>query len=139
VSVKRVVLLDNEAVQALRDPAHRKHQRVLEEVEVALKRAVRTQRVRVAVPAAVRVEAGWDRTAAAWAFANRFRITDIPLEGGHANVAAGIANRMGVSVADAHLGAAIKAADEDHVTVLTSDPADMRRVAEGRRVDVVAL
>jgi predicted nucleic acid-binding protein len=139
VSVKRLVLLDNEAVQALRDPAHRKHQRVLGEVEFALKRAVRTTRVRVAVPAAVRVEAGWDRTSPAWAFANRFPITDIPLEGGHADAAAGIANRTGVSVADAHLGAAIKAANGDHVTVLTSDPGDMRRVAEGRRVEVVAL
>jgi len=139
VSAKRVVLLDNEAVQALRDPAHRKHQRVLGEVEVAFKRAVRTQRVRVAVPSAVRVEAGWDRTSPAWAFANRFPITDIPLDTGHADAAASIVRRMGVSVADAHLGAVIQAAGADRVTVLTSDPGDMRRVAEGRRVDVVAL
>jgi predicted nucleic acid-binding protein len=139
MNVKRLVLLDNEAVQALRDPAHRKHQRVLGEVEFTFKRAVRAVRVRVAVPAAVRVEAGWDRTATAWAFINRFPITDIPLDVGHADVAAGIANRTGVSVADAHLGAAIKAADADHVTVLTSDPADMRKVAEGSRITVVAL
>jgi predicted nucleic acid-binding protein len=139
VNVKRVVLLDNEAVQALRDPAHRKHQRVLGEVEFTFRRAVRALRVRVAVPAAVRVEAGWDRTAAAWAFINRFPITDIPLDAGHADVAAGIANRTGVSVADAHLGAAIKAAEADYVTVLTSDPADMRKVAEGRLIKVVAL
>jgi predicted nucleic acid-binding protein len=138
VNVKRVVLLDNEAVQALRDPAHRKHQRVLGEVEFTFRRAVRALRVRVAVPAAVRVEAGWDRTAA-WAFINRFPITDIPLDAGHADVAAGIANRTGVSVADAHLGAAIKAAEADYVTVLTSDPADMRKVAEGRLIKVVAL
>ena len=139
VSVKRVVLLDNEAVQALRDPAHRKHQRVLGEVEFTLRRAVHSLRVGVAVPAAVRVEAGWDRTAATWAFINRFPITDIPLDPGHADVAAGIANRTGVSVADAHLGAAIRAAEADHVTILTSDPADMRKVAEGRRIKVVAL
>jgi hypothetical protein len=137
--VNRLVLLDNEAVQALRDPAHRKHRRALSEVEFAFKRAVRTLRVGVAVPAAVRVEAGWDRTAAAWAFVNRFPIADIPLDAGHANVAAGIAKRTGVSVADAHLGAAIQAAEADHVMVLTSDPDDMRRVAEGKRVDVVAL
>jgi len=139
VSAKRVVLLDNEAVQALRDPAHRKHRRVLGEVEIALKRAVRTHRVRVVVPAAVRVEAGWDRTAAAWAFANRFPITDIPLDGGHADAAAAIVKRTGVSVADAHLGAAIKIANADHITVLTSDPDDMRKVAEGNRVDIVNL
>lgn len=137
--MSRLVLLDNEAVQALRDPAHRKHRRVLAEVEFAFKRVVRTLPVSVAVPAAVRVEAGWDRTAPAWAFINRFPIADIPLDTNHADTAAGIVKRTGVSVADAHLGAAIQAAEADHVMVLTSDPGDMRRVAEGRQVNVVGL
>lgn len=137
--MSRLVLLDNEAVQALRDPAHRKHRRVLAEVEFAFKRVVRTLPVSVAVPAAVRVEAGWDRTAPAWAFISRFPIADIPLDTNHADTAAGIVKRTGVSVADAHLGAAIQAAEADHVMVLTSDPGDMRRVAEGRQVNVVGL
>ena len=137
--MSRLVLLDNEAVQALRDPAHRKHRRVLAEVEFAFKRVVRTLPVSVAVPAAVRVEAGWDRTASAWAFINRFPIADIPLDTNHADTAAGIVKRTGVSVADAHLGVAIQAADADHVMVLTSDPGGMRKVAEGRQVNVVAL
>ena len=109
--MSRLVLLDNEAVQALRDPAHRKHRRVLAEVEFAFKRVVRTLPVSVAVPAAVRVEAGWDRTAPAWAFINRFPIADIPLDTNHADTAAGIVKRTGVSVADAHLGVAIQVAD----------------------------
>jgi len=134
-----LVLLDNEAVQALRDPAHRKHRRALSEVEFAFKRTVRTLRVRIAVPAAVRVEAGWDRTAPAWAFINRLPITDIPLDRNHADTAAGIVKRTGVSVADAHLGAAIQAAEPGQVVVISSDPGDMRKVAEGRRVDIVAL
>ena len=137
--MNRLVLLDNEAVQALRDPTHRKHQRVLDETQIVFKRVVRTLSVRVAVPASVRVEAGWNRAAPAWAFVNRFPIDDIPLDTSHADAAAGIAKRTGVSVADAHLGAAIQAAGADHVTVLTSDPGDMRKVAEGRRVNVVAL
>lgn len=137
--MSRLVLLDHEAVQALRDPAHRKHRRVLAEVEFAFKRVVRTLPVSVAVPAAVRVEAGWDRTAPAWAFISRFPIADIPLDTNHADTAAGIVKRTGVSVADAHLGAAIQAAEADHVMVLTSDPGDMRRVAEGRQVNVVGL
>ena len=137
--MSRLVLLDNEAVRALRDPAHRKHRRVLAEVEFAFKRVVRTLPVSVAVPAAVRVEAGWDRTASAWAFINRFPIADIPLDTNHADTAAGIVKRTGVSVADAHLGVAIQVADADHVMVLTSDPGDMRKVAEGRQVNVVAL
>jgi predicted nucleic acid-binding protein len=137
--VSRLVLLDNEAVQALCDPAHHKHRRLVGEVEFAFKRAVRTLRVRVAVPVAVRVEAGWDRTAPAWAFINRFPIADIPLDTHHADTAAGIATRTGVSVADAHLGAAIQAAGTDQVTVITSDPGDVRKVAESRQVNVVAL
>jgi len=126
-------------VQAFRDPAHCKHRRVLAEVEFAFKRVVRTVPVRVAVPAAVRVEAGWDRTAPAWAFINRFPIADIPLDTNHADTAAGIVKRTGVSVADAHLGAAIQVADADHVMVLTGDPGDMRLAAEGRQVNVVVL
>jgi predicted nucleic acid-binding protein len=137
--VIRLVLLDNEAVQALRDPAHRKHQRVLDEVQFAVKRAARTLSVRVGVPVAVRVEVGWDRTTPAWAFINRFPIDDIPLDASYADVAAGIAKRTKVSVADAHIGAAIQAAGTDQVTVITSDPGDMRKVAEGRQVNVVAL
>jgi predicted nucleic acid-binding protein len=137
--VSRLVLLDNEAVQALRDPAHRKHQRALDEIQFAVRRAARTASVRVAVPVAVRVEAGWDRTASAWAFVNRFGIDDIPLDAVNANAAASVAKRTGVSVADAHLGAAIQAAVADRVTVLTSDPRDMRKVAEGRQVNIVTL
>jgi hypothetical protein len=70
---------------------------------------------------------------------NRFRIADVPLDTDQADAAAGIAKRTGVAVAGAHLGAAIQAAETGTVLVLTSDPDEMRRVAEGRRVDVVAL
>jgi hypothetical protein len=42
-------------------------------------------------------------------------------------------------VADAHLGAAIQASENDHVLVLTSDPDDMRQVAAGGQVYIVVL
>jgi predicted nucleic acid-binding protein len=137
--VNRIVLLDNEAVQALRDPAHRKHLQVISQVLNANTRRVQGRSIQAAVPVAVRVEAGWDRTAAAWAFVNQLRIADIPLDARHADAAAGIRNRTQASVADAHLGAAIQGAEADHVTVVTSDPRDILRVAEGRRVDVIAI
>jgi predicted nucleic acid-binding protein len=137
--VNRLVLLDNEAVQALHDPAHRKHRRVLDEVRIAAVRTARAMTVQVAVPTTVRVEAGWDRTAAAWVSVNWFRIADVPLDVSQADAAAGIAKRTRVSVADAHLGAVMQTAEADQITVLTSDPGDMRKVAEGRRVNVVAL
>lgn len=137
--VNRIVLLDNEAVQALRDPGHRKHRRVLDEVRIVAVRTAGAMSVQIAVPTAVRVEAGWDRTAAAWAFVNRLGIVDVQLDVSQADAAAGIAKRTKVSVADAHLGAVIQDADVDQVTVLTSDPGDMRKVAEGRQVTIVAL
>lgn len=137
--MNQIILLDNEAVQALRDPAHRKHRRVLDELRVVAVRTVGAVPIRVAVPTAVRVEAGWDRTAAAWTFVNRLGIADVPLNSSDADAAARIAKRTRVSVADAHLGAAIQATEADQVTVITSDPGDMRKVAEGRRVEIVAL
>ena len=137
--MNELILLDNEAVQAVRDPAHRKHHYVVGLILDAAKLRARSRPIRVAVPAAVRVEAGWDRTSPAWSSANRFRIADVPLDTRHADAAAGIVRRTGVSVADAHLGAAIQAAETDDVLVLTSDPDDMRKVAEGKRVDVVAV
>jgi predicted nucleic acid-binding protein len=137
--MSRIILLDNEAVQALGDPAHPKHSRVVGHAQVVARRKARVMPISIAVPTAVRVEAGWDRTDSAWAFVNQLRITDVLLDTSHANTAAGIGKRTGVSVADAHLGAAMHTAESDHVTVVTSDPGDMRAMAEGKHVEVVAL
>jgi hypothetical protein len=137
--MNEIVLLDCEAVQALRDPAHRKHHYMIGVALGSARSKIRGPRVDVGVPTAVRVEAGWDRTAAAWAFVNQLRIADIPLGPKHADLAAGIRKRTGVSVADAHLGSAIQNAEAERVTVLTSDPGDIRKVAEGRLVGVVTL
>jgi predicted nucleic acid-binding protein len=73
------------------------------------------------VPAAVRVEAGWDRTSPQWAFLNRLRIADVPLDAVHANAAAAIHAQAQVSVADAHIGATLQSAPNVDITVLTSD------------------
>ena len=64
----------------------------------------------VVVPTSVRVEAGWDRPAPSWSFANSLRIADQPLDIGAADCAAGMSARLQVSVADADLGATIAAA-----------------------------
>jgi predicted nucleic acid-binding protein len=137
--MSRVILLDNEPVQALGDPAHPKHGRVVGHAQVVARRKARAVPISIAVPTAVRVEAGWDRTDSAWAFVNQLRITDVLLDTSHANAAAGIGKRTGVSVADAHLGAAMQSPESDRVTVVTSDPRDMRVVAEGKHIEVVAL
>jgi predicted nucleic acid-binding protein len=134
-----LILLNNEAVRALQDPGHRKHRQVVSQFQVVAIRKRRAVQIEVGVPTAVRVEAGWERTSPAWAFANRLRIADIPLDAAQANAAAAIRNRTGVSVADAHIGAVIQAAPVTQVTVVTSDPADIRRVAGDRAVTVVSI
>jgi predicted nucleic acid-binding protein len=135
----RLVVLDNEAVQALQDPAHPKHRQVVSHAQVVASRKRRAVAIEVTVPTAVRVEAGWDRTSPAWAFPNRLRIADIPLASVSASTAAAIRSRTGVSVADAHLGAVIQSAPARPVTVVTSDPGDMRLVAGDRSIDVAVI
>jgi hypothetical protein len=137
--VSQLVLLDNEAVQALGDPAHPKHARVVSHTQVVANRKRRTVPIELGVPTAVRVEAGWDRTAASWAFVNRLRITDVPLDTATSNVGAVIRNETRVSVPDAHLGAVIQSALADRITVVTSDPDDMRLVAGSANVTIVII
>ena len=137
--MSHLVVLDNEAVQALSDPAHKKHVHVLSHVRMVANRKRRGLAITVAVPTAVRVEAGWDRTMPNWAFLNRLRIGDISLDGTRANIAASIRQDARVSVADAHIGAVIQATNATKVTVITSDPGDVRRVAADKEVNVVTI
>jgi predicted nucleic acid-binding protein len=135
----RLVVLDNEACQVLADAAHRKHRQVVSHVQMVANRKRRAAAIEVVVPSAVRVEAGWDRTSPAWVFPNRLRIADLPLDTAGASIAAAIRNQSGVSVADAHLGAVIQAAQADQITVVTSDPGDMRLVAGDRNIAIAAI
>lgn len=137
--MSHLVILDNEAVQALGEAAHPKHARVLSHLQVITQRTRRALPIQVVVPTAVRVEVGWSRTAPGWAFANRLRIADVPLDARHANAASGIRSHPGISVADAHIGAVIQLTAADRVTVLTSDPIDMKVVAGTVKITVVAI
>ncbi len=138
--MSHLVVLDNEAVQALSDPAHKKHVHVISHVQVvAANRKRRGLAITIAVPTAVRVEAGWDRTVPKWAFLNQLLIGDISLDGTRANIAASIRQNASVSVADAHIGAVIATTSATKVTVITSDPGDVRRVAADKEVNVVTI
>jgi hypothetical protein len=137
--VTHLVILDCEAVQALRDPGHPKHRRVVSHAQVVASRKRRAVAIQMVVPTVVRVEAGWDRTSPAWVFTNRLRIADSPLDTASANTAAFIRDRTGVSVADSHVGAVIQSAPHSQITVVTSDPGDMRLVAGNKNVIVVAI
>lgn len=136
------LVLDNEAVQALADVQHRKHRRALAFVEAANQRSARRRgAMAVLVPVAVRVEAGWDRSAPGAALLNRIsRARDVLLDAHAANRAAELRGQTGVSVVDATVGQASESASGP-VAILTSDPAYMQRLASriANEVRVVRL
>jgi len=134
-----LVVLDCEAIQALRDPGHPKHRRVVSHAQVVASRKRRAVEIQMVVPTAVRVEVGWDRTYPAWVFTNRLRVADSPLDTASANTAAGIRDRTGVSVADSHMGTVIQSAPYDQITVVSSDPGDMRLVAGDKNITVIGI
>lgn len=136
----RILILDNEPVQALLDPRHQ-HRAAMAFLEVpAMRNRRKAGAMSVVVPTTVRVEAGWDRTASRSATANRLPIMDDVLDSRTANQAARLSRTLGVSPADAHIGAALQAAQGD-VSILTSDVADLRRVVQetGRPATVVRI
>ena len=139
--MSHTVVFDNEAVQALSSPDHPKHNKVVSHVQVIASRKRKAEQVSIVVPTSVRVEAGWDRTSRVWAFANRLGIVDVELGADHANVAAAIRGRIGthISVVDAHVGSVIQSCTTDRVSVVTSDPDDMKAVAETKPVVVVTI
>ena len=139
MTTARTVVFDNEAIQALIDPANAKHRRVLAVVEaVAARNGRRSGSIRLVVPTAVRVEAGWDRRSAGAAVINRLRIDDAVLDRGAADQATRVRLALAVSVADAHLGATLDTTPGPHA-ILTSDPADMRRISQYVGIDTRIL
>lgn len=136
----KLLLFDNEAVQALLLPGHPKEREVLPYMVGVVHRRRAGRPVRAVVPTSVRVEAGWDRRSAAAAAINRLRIEDAPLVDEVANESARIQQDEMLGVADSHLGAVVQLADPSaEVTVLTSDPGDIRRACGARSVTVVTI
>lgn len=129
MSQARTVVLDNEAVQALLQPAHRKHRRALALVEAtAARNRRRAGSVRLVVPTAVRVEAGWDRRVAGAAVVNHLRVEDAALDTYTADLAVPVRADLGVSVVDAALAAVLATTPGPHA-VITSDAGDLRGIA----------
>lgn len=124
------IVLDNEAAQALVDRSHPKHARARNLIDASRGPAGKdVDRPPVLVPVAVRIEAGWDRTAPSAALLNRLsRANDVVLDQRAADRATRWRAELGVSVVDATV---IEAADRSPrpVVILTSDADDMRRAA----------
>jgi hypothetical protein len=126
----RTVVVGNKAVRALIDVEHRKHRRVLAIIEaVAARNLRRAGSVRLVVPTAVRVEAGWDRRGPRAAAVNRVRIHDAPLDTELADRAARVGAALAISVADAHIASALETTSGPHA-VLTSNRDDVQRIAD---------
>lgn len=132
---QHTLVLDNEAVQALADQAHRKHRRLLAYVDAAATRnEMRAGTVRILTPVAARVEAGVARSSSA--LLGRYRVADQPLDGARADRAV-LLRRAGGSVVDACVAEAAVTVAAGEVTVLTSDLTDLPRlVADRPRVRV---
>lgn len=135
------ILLDHEAIRALRDTQHPKHRVVLAHLDGVVQRRRRGRVTLLRVPTAVRVEAGWDRRDPSAATINRLRIEDVHLDTRTSDDAAHHVVTAGVSVAGGHLGAVMEqiTASGDDVVVLTSDVHDMTRIAPQAGVRIVRI
>jgi hypothetical protein len=131
------VVLDNEAIQALLDPDHAKHRRMIAIlVELNGRDRRRGARRPVVVPTAARVEAGWDRSSPAGAHANRLtQAVDQPLDRRAADRSTYLRAVAGVSVVDATVAQALEAAPQP-CTVATSDVADFTRLRAVLDIDL---
>lgn len=74
-----------------------------------------------------------------WAFLNRLRVADVALDTRHADAAAAIRSSTSVSLADAHLGAVVRSSEADQITVVSSDPDDVRLVAVDTQITIVTI
>jgi hypothetical protein len=149
----QIVILDHEAIHALSDVGHAKHRLVIALMQMTAHRRGKGRNVHVLIPAAVRVESGWDCSRPSAAIIDRLRIIDVALDSDSANRAANItaanitAVNIGaerkVSVADAHIGATISVlrahSISTRISVVTSDPSDIAVVAGDHPVTMVAI
>jgi hypothetical protein len=136
------VILDSEAVQALKDATHPKHRKALAIVQaVNGRRRQRADSPRIVVPVAVRIEAGWDRTHRSAAAINWLTgADDWILSTERTNQAAKLRDATGVSVVDATVGQVAQEVPHP-VTIITSDVDDMTRIAQrlGKDIRVARL
>lgn len=135
--VVRHLVLDNEAAQALLSTRSDDPQRA------AVVEAVTAANGRVAVPTAVRVEAGWRRRDPLAATANRLAVGDVPLDGAGAD--RGVELRRLVptaSVVDSTVAVAAERIGGEGggpVEVLTSDVDDMTKLAGHVRARMIVV
>lgn len=136
------VVMDNQAITTLRagsnDPRGRWVASHLDALNTTLRRN-RQVELRLVVPTAVRVEAGWARDDPASGSVNRLGISDSDLDRRAADTAARIMADTGCSVAAAHVGAVAQHSPDGDVYVVTSDPDDITIVCGDRSVRLLLM
>jgi predicted nucleic acid-binding protein len=134
-----LLVLDNEAIQALSDHSHSKHRRMLAIIERFQSHLQRGSQATVTVPTTVRVEASINRQDPATSFVNRIVNNDHSLDSKTADQAANLRQQYPyLSVADAHI-AAIAVVDKRDIVIITSDTEDFEECLSGQNVNIIRI
>ncbi|MFN8079422.1 MAG: hypothetical protein U0Q19_07645 [Kineosporiaceae bacterium] len=125
------VVLDNEAAQALTDPRHAKHRRMLAILEAVAGRNRRhPTSAQVVVPTAVRLEALLDRRRPTSSNLGRLRVKDRELTSARADRCVELRSAAAGSTVDATVAQAAEelAAAGTRTTIVTTDLTDILRL-----------
>ena len=134
-----IIVLDNEAIQALSNQSHPKHRRLLALIERYRQHLEQGSRVSLIVPTTVRVEAMINRQEPKASFVNRIVNQDHVLDSKYAYLAAELRNDFSfLSVADAHI-AAIAILSDTEVVIITSDVKNFRNSLSTENVNIVHI
>ena len=112
-ATSRLLVLDNEAVQAVRDPGHRRHRHAVALLEASVGGGRRRGGLCRWSPPPYASRPG-DRSAPHAAAVDRLQTIDVPLDAAHADRAAVLRGVLGASVTDAHLGATVAGPGTHH-------------------------
>ena len=133
------MVLDNEALQALADVGAAKHRAMVALLKAAVVDSRRSrQRPRLLTSTVVRLEAGLSRRSPQNTGLGLFRVQDVALDGERVERALTLPSAREVTPADAAV-AEVAASLAGKVTVLTSDPVDLRRLLAGTEVLVLQV
>ena len=134
-----IIVLDNEAIQALSNQSHPKHRRLLALIERYRQHLEQGSRASLIVPTTVRVEAMINRQEPKASFVNRIVNQDHLLDSKYADRAAELRNDFSfLSVGDAHI-AAIATLSDAEVVIITSDVKDFRNSLSKENVNIVHI
>jgi predicted nucleic acid-binding protein len=134
-----LLILDNEAIQALSHHSHPKHRRMLAIIERFQSLLQRGFQATLIVPTTVRVEALINRQDPAASFVNRIANYDHSLDNLTADHAATLRQQFPfLSVVDAHI-AALALVDKRDIVLITSDTDDFENCLSSKDINIIRI